>query len=180
MPAGGGQATSPGDAEVGERLRGCALDPQPAPAVFRRPAAAAPARWYDPPMKRLSRRAALLRGLAALALLAAASAPAAARAQFKCDKSVQYNSTWCSQSAIVSIKPADATATCQDFTKELERRCKPDWDRFESCRTFADRFETMLVRSCKARKIPARSCQSWGDAYAAALVTRCERGRYTY
>jgi hypothetical protein len=122
------------------------------------------------------------RGIAGrwLAALAAAAAPIVAAAELSCEKSVDYNSARCVDSAIVRIKPVDASAVCADFTKRLGRACRPQWDRFDSCDQFAGRFEELLSRSCLARGVPERDCSEWLDVFRANLVARCERGRTSY
>ena len=118
-------------------------------------------------------------GLLTAALVALAS-PSLAAAAFRCDQSVNMQATWCTGSQITSIPQHDAAAACVEFTRRLAEQCRPDWDRFKSCREFAGRFEALLVKSCEARKVPRKRCQAWGEAFLVGPLTRCQRGRTSY
>jgi hypothetical protein len=126
------------------------------------------------------RAARRVRALAAIAVLVAAAVPLAVRAEFHCDRSAQYNATWCESSVITSVDPVAASAICREFTKRLTAECKPTWDVFRSCDEFARRFEAILVKACLAKGVAKRSCVNWGQAFAVSPKGRCENGRYTY
>ncbi|HET9552464.1 MAG TPA: hypothetical protein VFP50_05805 [Anaeromyxobacteraceae bacterium] len=113
-------------------------------------------------------------------ILAVLALPATGEAEFNCEHSVSYQAGWCSNSLITSIRPAEGTAVCGDFTRRLEARCRPDWDRFRSCADFARRFEDLLVEACVARKVARKHCQSWGAAFTEGTLARCRRGRVTF
>jgi hypothetical protein len=118
--------------------------------------------------------------LGALFLAAPLLVPAPAAAGFNCEHSVAYQAAWCANSQITSIRQADATAVCADFTRKLEKSCRPDWDRFSGCADFARRFEELLVEACVARKVARKHCQSWGAAFTEGTLARCQRGRTTF
>ena len=132
------------------------------------------------PARASSRPARRARALAAAVVLAAAAVPLAVRAEFHCDRSAQYNATWCESSVITSVDPVAASAICREFTKRLAAQCKPNWDVFRSCDEFARRFEAILVKACLAKGVAKRSCVNWGQAFAVSPKGRCENGRYTY
>jgi len=117
---------------------------------------------------------------AVLAPSPAAPAAPAATGRFRCDQSVEVQTTWCTGSQITGIARADAAAVCLDFTRRLTVECKPDWDRFKSCDEFAGRFQKLLLKACETRKVGKRHCQDWGDAFLVGPLTRCQRGRTSY
>jgi len=121
--------------------------------------------------------AALILGLAAALAL---GAPRADAADFRCDRSVAYHGERCEGTVVFSIGPTDTKAICAEFTKRLERACRPDWDKFAKCSDFAARFEDLLVRACLARGVQKGPCESWGQAFAVNPLNRCLQGRFTY
>jgi hypothetical protein len=117
---------------------------------------------------------------AVVAALAVSMAPRPAAAEFRCAASVDYHAGRCASSLVTSIGKEPGAAVCTDYTRRLARSCRPEWDKFRTCRDFARRFEGLLVDTCRDHKLPAKSCRAWGEAYAAGELTRCERGHFSY
>jgi hypothetical protein len=113
-------------------------------------------------------------------ILGALAVPAAAGAEFRCEQAVQLHTSLCTTSQITSIPQPEAAAVCTEYTRKLAERCRPDWDRFKSCEEFAGRFESLLVKTCEARKLGKKACADWGEAYQAGPLARCQRGKTTY
>jgi hypothetical protein len=128
-------------------------------------------------MTRSSRSSSAFRALAAIAL---ACAPLAGSAEFLCERSVQVNASWCQESVIPSVRQADASVVCLEFTKRLGARCRPSWDQVKSCDEFSRRFADLLVATCVARGVPEKACEDWGNSFAIGPYTRCERKRTSW
>ena len=120
------------------------------------------------------------RGARIAVVLAVLVVPLSARADFRCEQSVQAHAHWCASSQITSIPPRDGSAICHDFTQRLESQCRSDWDKFKSCQEFAARFEKLLVSACAARKLPRQACRNWGEAFLVGPLNRCQRGHFSY
>jgi hypothetical protein len=114
------------------------------------------------------------------ALFALAAAPRPAAAEFRCAAAFDYHANRCASSQITSISKVESAAVCGEFTQRISTTCRKDWDKFKTCAEFAQRFERLLVDSCKAKKVASKSCRAWGEAYAAGELNRCERGKFTY
>jgi hypothetical protein len=117
---------------------------------------------------------------ALVVVLLSSVVPRPAVAEFRCAASFDYHANRCASSLITSISREDGAAVCTEFTRRISETCRPDWDKFKTCQEFARRFESLLVDTCKSRKVPAKSCRAWGDVYAEGERNRCERGHATY
>jgi hypothetical protein len=125
-------------------------------------------------------RRVVLAAAALTALVALSAAPEPAAAEFRCAAAFDYHANRCASSQITSISKLESAAVCSEFTQRISATCRPDWDKFKSCEDFAQRFERLLVESCKAKKVTVKSCRAWGEAYASGERNRCERGKFTY